>query len=161
MTAPADLPGLGTRAARPADAQSVADVFLASRRVHVAFAPLAHSEPEVRDWIAHTLLPAGRTRVAEHAGVILGFAATSLEPGFAWLDHLYLAPDRIGQGWGTALLHAALADLPSPTPTVRLYCFQANRLACRFYERHGFVEVARSDGRDNEERCPDVLYERR
>jgi hypothetical protein len=28
----------------------------------------------------------------------------------------------------------------------------------RFYERHGFVAARRTDGRDNEERAPDILY---
>jgi hypothetical protein len=31
--------------------------------------------------------------------------------------------------------------------------------AQRFYTRRGFVEADRTDGRDNEERAPDVLYE--
>jgi hypothetical protein len=31
--------------------------------------------------------------------------------------------------------------------------------ARRFYERHGYIAVAFSDGSGNEERCPDVLYE--
>jgi ribosomal protein S18 acetylase RimI-like enzyme len=39
-----------------------------------------------------------------------------------------------------------------------LWAFQANTSARRFYERHGFVEARRTDGRDNEERTPDVLY---
>jgi hypothetical protein len=43
---------------------------------------------------------------------------------------------------------------------VRLWCFQANSGARRFYERHGFVAVEFTDGHDNEEGCPDVLYER-
>ena len=30
--------------------------------------------------------------------------------------------------------------------------------AQRFYERHGFVEIDRTDGRRNEERAPDILY---
>jgi ribosomal protein S18 acetylase RimI-like enzyme len=43
---------------------------------------------------------------------------------------------------------------------VRLYTFQANHHARTFYERHGFQAVAFSEGLDNEEKCPDVLYER-
>ena len=35
-----------------------------------------------------------------------------------------------------------------------------NTDARRFYERHGFTAVASSDGSDNEEREPDVRYER-
>ena len=41
---------------------------------------------------------------------------------------------------------------------LRLWTFASNTGAQRFYARHGFVEVRRTDGRDNEERAPDVLY---
>ncbi len=34
----------------------------------------------------------------------------------------------------------------------------SNRGAQRFYERHGFVEIGRTDGTDNEERAPDIQY---
>jgi len=39
-----------------------------------------------------------------------------------------------------------------------LWTFVSNEGAQRFYERHGFAEVERTDGRANEERAPDVLY---
>jgi ribosomal protein S18 acetylase RimI-like enzyme len=54
------------------------------------------------------------------------------------------------------LLEQAKALLGSP---IRLYTFQANQGARRFYERHGFRAVAFGDGSNSEERCPDVLYE--
>jgi len=41
---------------------------------------------------------------------------------------------------------------------LRLWTFASNAGAQRFYERHGFVETRRTDGRDNEEGAPDVLY---
>jgi ribosomal protein S18 acetylase RimI-like enzyme len=62
----------------------------------------------------------------------------------------------VGQGIGKLLLEGALAHLQLP---VRLYTFQANTGARRFYERHGFVAIEFSDGQGNEEKCPDVLYE--
>ena len=37
-----------------------------------------------------------------------------------------------------------------------LWVFQSNDRAQRFYAARGFVEVERTDGRDNEEREPDV-----
>jgi ribosomal protein S18 acetylase RimI-like enzyme len=39
-----------------------------------------------------------------------------------------------------------------------LWTFQVNEPARRFYERHGFGAVERTDGRRNEEREPDVRY---
>jgi ribosomal protein S18 acetylase RimI-like enzyme len=41
---------------------------------------------------------------------------------------------------------------------LQLWTFQVNTPACRFYERHGFVEAGRTDGSGNEEREPDVRY---
>ena len=54
------------------------------------------------------------------------------------------------------LLAHAMRTLELP---IRLYTFQANVGARRFYERHGFVAIEFTDGHANEERCPDVLYE--
>ena len=42
---------------------------------------------------------------------------------------------------------------------IRLYTFQTNAGARRFYERYGFRAIRFTDGRANEEHCPDVLYE--
>jgi GNAT superfamily N-acetyltransferase len=62
----------------------------------------------------------------------------------------------VGRGIGGLLLAHVMRTLPAP---VRLYTFQANHGARRFYERYGFVAIAFTDGQANEERCPDVLYE--
>lgn len=39
-----------------------------------------------------------------------------------------------------------------------LWTFQVNGPARRFYQRHGFTEVERTDGQRNHEREPDVRY---
>ena len=39
-----------------------------------------------------------------------------------------------------------------------LWTFQQNLRARRFYETHGFTIVVETDGQDNEEKLPDVLY---
>jgi GNAT superfamily N-acetyltransferase len=41
---------------------------------------------------------------------------------------------------------------------LRLWTFQKNEGARRFYERHGFDVVEMTDGAGNEEHEPDVLY---
>ena len=51
-------------AATLGDADSVADVYLRSRKELVACAPLVHSDEAVREWIRRHLIPAGRTTVA-------------------------------------------------------------------------------------------------
>lgn len=148
------------RPARVEDAPRVAEIFLASRRAHVAFAPLVHSEAEVRRWIAGRVALGGGITVAERAGRLLGYVETGVEADAAWIEQLYLDPSETGHGLGTRLLNAALAQLAASGLAVRLYTFQANAGARRFYERHGFAAVAFGDGSGNEEGCPDVLYER-
>lgn len=144
------------RPATQADADAVSDVYLASRKAHVAFAPLAHTDMQVREWIAGLLIPRGAVTLALSGAQTGGMMATSQQEGHGWIDHLYVAPAFVGAGIGARLLAHAKANLGSP---LRLYTFQANAGARRFYERHGFEAIAFSDGQDNEEKCPDVLYQ--
>ena len=60
-----------------------------------------------------------------------------------------------GRGIGAGLLNLAKRERPTG---LRLRTFASNTGAQRFYERHGFVETRRTDGRDNEEGAPDILY---
>jgi len=144
------------RPAGPADAEAVAEVYLASRGAFVGFAPLAHSDAEVRRWIAEHLIQSGAATVAVQNAQVVGLLAVSREDGTGWIDQLYLAPGFVGNGIGVRLLNSAKIALGPP---IRLYTFQANAGSRRFYERHGFHAIAVSDGTDNEENCPDVLYE--
>ena len=82
--------------------------------------------------------------------------AVSKTADCGWIDQLYLLPGWVGHGIGTRLLELARRELPSP---IRLYTFQCNDRARRFYERRGFEAISFGDGSGNEEKCPDVLYE--
>lgn len=144
------------RPAQPHDAGPIAEVYLASRRAFLPYAPLAHSSTEVRLWVRETLMVTRTVWVDEEGGTVTGFAAWTQQGGYGWIDQIYVAPGRTGKGVGERLLAQALASLKHP---VRLYTFQANEGARRFYERHGFRSVEFGDGSNNEERCPDVLYE--
>lgn len=144
------------RPATLADADQVAGVFLRSRKELVPFARIAHSDDDVRGWVARRLIPAGHTTVAVVDGALVGFMAVSAGRECSWITHLYLDPRWVGRGIGTRLLERALEELPPP---IRLYTFQENQLARTFYERRGFRAVTFSDGSGNEENCPDVLYE--
>jgi ribosomal protein S18 acetylase RimI-like enzyme len=124
--------------------------------VFLPFAPSAHSDDDVLRWVTHTLIPAGRVTVAEVNGVVVGMLALSSDDTHHWIDQLYVHPTHVGRGVGSRLLAHALASAPRP---LRLYTFQQNTGARRFYERHGFAALRFSDGSANEERCPDVLYE--
>jgi GNAT superfamily N-acetyltransferase len=144
------------RGATVDDADSVATVFLRSRKELVAFAPLAHPDDNVRDWVRRRLIPAGNTTVVVVDGLIVGLLTISRGDDCGWVQQLYLLPEWIGRGLGAQLLEIARSELPPP---IRLYCFQRNERARRFYERQGFKAIAFTDGANNEEKCPDVLYE--
>jgi GNAT superfamily N-acetyltransferase len=138
------------RRAVTADAAAVADVFLDSFHATYDF-PLAHSDDEVRGWIRDRLIPEHETWVAVEDGRILALLA--LAPG--WVEQLYVAPDRLGEGMGGRLIELAKEREPGG---LELWTFQVNARARRFYERHGFVPVELTDGSGNQERQPDVRY---
>jgi len=147
---------IALRAAADSDAPAVAGVLIASRAAFIPYAPMAHSPFDVRQWVRGTLIPGGGVTVACVSGAVVGVLATSESEGVAWIDQLYVSPGFVGQRVGSLLLGHALASLARP---VRLYTFQANAGARRFYERHGFSAIEFTDGRANEEQCPDVLFE--
>jgi ribosomal protein S18 acetylase RimI-like enzyme len=90
--------------------------------------------------------------VAETNGEISGFLAMQGD----MVEHLYVRPDLLRRGIGSALLHHAKERLPSG---FQLWVFLQNVPARRFYERHGLRLVKETDGSRNEERTPDALYE--
>lgn len=138
------------------DTQDISEVYLASRKQFLPYAPLAHTDEDIRRWIGEVLIPGGGVFVAEMSGAIVGMMALAKDEFYGWIDQLYLHPSVVGHGIGTQMLERAKAESRSP---IRLYTFQANHGARRFYERHGFRPIAFSDGMGNEEKCPDVLYE--
>jgi GNAT superfamily N-acetyltransferase len=143
------------RPATAGDAGAVAEVLLSSRKAFLPYACLRTDE-EIRGWVGSLLIPTGGVTVAVAAGSPVGVVATAREAGASWITQLYIAPAQVDQSIGSQLLSHALATLPRP---VRLWCFQRNVRARRFYERHGFKAIQFTDGSANEERLPDVLYE--
>ena len=142
------------RPATPADADEIGTLYLRSRRELVACAPMPWSEAEVREWVRGVLIPAGGTWVAEAEGAIVGMMSLDSDEGGGWIEQLYLLPEWVGRGVGTRLLALARARL---RPPIRLHTFQCNQAARRFYQARGFVVLDERDGRDNAERCPDLL----
>jgi len=147
------------RSATDTDAEQVGSVYLSSRKAFVVFAPVAHTDDEVHDWVANSLIPSGGVSVAvvqRSKDVVVGMMAVSRQPGVGWIDHLYLLPSVVRRGLGTRFIELAKESLGSP---IRLYTFQQNLGARRFYERLGFRAIAFGDGSNNEEHCADILYE--
>ena len=133
------------------DAVPIARLFLASRAT-LTFLPNIHTDEETFSFIANIVLRDQDVHVAETNGEISGFLAVHGD----MVEHLYVRPDLLRRGIGSALLQRAKEQLPSG---FRLWVFQENVPARRFYERHGLLLVEETDGSRNEERTPDALYE--
>ncbi|MGC3971400.1 MAG: GNAT family N-acetyltransferase [Pirellulales bacterium] len=144
------------RPAAAEDAPQIAELLISTRRRFMPYAPSAHPEEDVRAWVASRLLPSGGVVVAETNGRVVGAMATEVEAGVFWITQMAVEADLVNNGIGSYLLAHAIGTLGRP---LRLYTFQQNSGARRFYERNGFVAIEFTDGRANEERCPDVLYE--
>ena len=144
------------RHATAADAPRVADLLIDTRASFMQYAPSAHPEDDVRAWVASRLVPTGGVVVAEADGQVVGAMATAMGGQHSWITQMAVEPALVGNGIGSHLLTYAMQTLPMP---IRLYTFQQNVGARRFYERNGFVALEFTDGQGNEERCPDVLYE--
>jgi len=122
------------------------------RSRHAAFPAIpspVHSDDDVRAWFVGHLYPTSEVWLASTDSEIVAVLVLRAD----WLDQLYVDAGRSGHGIGTALLDKAKSERDS----LDLWTFQANQRARAFYERHGFVEVGRTDG-DNEEGAPDLRY---
>jgi GNAT superfamily N-acetyltransferase len=132
------------------DAGGIAAVFSSSLRL-LTFLPVLHTVEEDRRFIEHIILKECEVIVAEGGAGIVSFLARNGEE----IRLLYSHPDFIGSGAGSLLLDTVKK---SSVVALELWCFQANARARRFYEERGFQAVRFTDGRDNEEKVPDVRY---
>lgn len=83
-------------------------------------------------------------------GLLVGIIAFRRD----WIDQLYVLPTAQRRGIGSRLLDVAR----SASPRLFLWTFQRNDRARRFYETHGFAALRETDGAQNEEKEPDILY---
>ena len=129
----------------------MADVWLRSRTASLPAIPApVHSEEDVRAYFERIVFPTKDVWVADVDGDVVAILVLEDE----WIDHLYVDPDHVGNGLGSALLDEAKRRHPAG---LQLWTFEANHRARRFYERHGFVVSGATDG-DNEEGAPDIRY---
>jgi|SRR5947207_14615809 len=136
------------------DARAAADLYLRAREAALRAGSIpagVHDDDDVRGYFASHIVEDCELWVAEQDGDLAGILVLDGE----FVDQLYVEPGLTGGGIGSALLTVAKRERPQG---LALWTFQTNTGARRFYERHGFVEARRTDGRDNEERAPDVLY---
>ncbi|MFG3321887.1 GNAT family N-acetyltransferase [Streptomyces sp. NPDC048171] len=140
------------RRASAADARAAADVWLRSFAAALPTVVRPRTDDEVRAYFRHVVVEQHEAWVAEEAsGVVAGVMVLEGEE----LSQLYLAPERRGLGLGDRFVALAKERRPAG---LELWTFQVNAPAHRFYERHGFTAVERTDGSRNEEREPDVRY---
>ena len=144
---------IALRRATESDARAAADLWLRAREAAVGtIPPPVHDDKDVRAWFASLVVRDTELWLAEDAESKL---AGILVLDRQWVDQLYVEPTMTGRGVGSKLVELAKRARPEG---LRLWTFASNAGAQRFYERHGFVAIRRTDGRDNEEGAPDILY---
>ena len=139
------------RRALLADMPALGRLHYHTVRTSLPFVPEVHPAHEVEGYFSGPFFAKAEFWLAEdEAGEAIGYVA--FRPDF--VEHLFIRPSSQGQGVGLALLNKAKAGAFE----LSLWTFQQNLRARRFYEKHGFVVAVETDGHDNEEKLPDVLY---
>lgn len=148
------------RPAVEADAEALADLFMAARDgAYPAMPRPVHDPAAIRAWFREVLGLAPRTiPMPDDREVWVATEDGESPAGYLvldpeWLDSLYVRPGLTGRGIGTVLLELAKGLRPDG---FGLWVFESNVAAQRFYRRHGLVVVRRTDGSENEERSPDL-----
>jgi putative acetyltransferase len=142
------MDGVTLRLANADDVTGVAGLFARSRAVAMPFLPVLHTPAEDIAFFASRRENA-RMTLAVRGPTLVGFMVETE----GWIEHLYLEPGQRGQGLGSLLVNAA----KQRQERLQLWCFVDNHAGRAFYARHGFVEIARTAG-DNEESQPDILF---
>ena len=144
-------------AAQPEDAARLASL---SRTAKLTYGDWAHPgwEPpslaaERGQWERRLVDPAGWTVIALHANAALGTVHVTdaraergegrALAGRAHLSGLFVLPERWGEGIGSGLLEAALAEMQSRgSREAQLFTAAANQRSRIFYERRGWRATA-------------------
>jgi putative acetyltransferase len=137
------------RAATAEDLPEVAAVFSASRRL-LTFLPELHSVEEDYAFIEGQMAtcPVFVAVQTDDRPIAMMVEKDS------WIEHLYVSPDAVRTGAGSALLtHAQLRH-----DNLQLWCFAQNWQARSFYENRGFIVAETTSGSLNEAGAPDVRY---
>ncbi len=110
--------------------------------------PRIHTRAEDLSF-AGDMIDRGWVTVAEAAEGVQGFIAREGD----LIHALYVEAEVRGAGCGSALLRRMKAEAKA----LSLWTFQANARAQAFYRAHGFAEVDRTRG-ENDEGLPDVRF---
>jgi ribosomal protein S18 acetylase RimI-like enzyme len=137
--------------AKTSDTPSIIDIFTKVRS-QMKYLPIIHTLDETEKYLV-SLVSDGNVLVAKRGNSILGFS--QLKDGF--VNHLYIDPHFQNKGVGKLLLDE-MKQLSSDN--LKLWVFEENKNAIRFYEREGFKLEEKRDKEhtENEENLPDRLY---
>ena len=149
--------GVSIRVARHHESDACVDVYRAAWR-GMTFVPQdLHSHAEDRRWMqdvfARQLVLVAEIAdggPATAAGKIIGLLSMSN----GTVHNFYIQPGYQNQGIGQRLMDMAKTCSGGE---LKLWVFEPNDRAIRFYERHGFQTVRKTDGLENEEKVPDRL----
>ena len=145
-------PSLRLRPYAPADFDATVGVWRASKRAAFPYVE-AQQRWTLEDDAGHfrkVISVECEVWLAELVGRIAGLLARKGD----FIDQLFVHPDLQRRGMGTALLRKAAELSPDG---LRLFTFQRNERARRFYEKHGFRVVKFGTSRPPENE-PDVEY---
>jgi oligopeptide/dipeptide ABC transporter ATP-binding protein len=145
--APETRPGAEIRPAAAADADTMAEVFVAAwRQTYPGVVPddvLASLDHDrTARWLAELVSGhrEGETDVAVLDGQVTGFVRYGAGPEGGYIFGLYVHPARAGQGIGQALLgHAEERLRERGSDSVALHVFAANERARRLYAKAGYA----------------------
>ena len=130
--------GPTVRAATTDDIPALQAVFRRAALANAGDHALLASHPEFLEWPGASVAE-GRTRVAEVAGHVVGFATTLARGDVAELEDIFTDPDWMRRGVGRALV-ADLVATARARGVTRIEV-DANPHALAFYRDAGFVEV--------------------
>ncbi len=138
------------RRARPTDVDAVVRIFRESRAEAMPWLPVLHTKKEDTAFFARAL--AGEAFVFEADFEVAGFMVFDKDA----LVALYVDPRMQRRGIGSALFRRAQEER---SDGFRFWVFRDNLRARMFYEARGAEMLYTTNGRNNEERAPDVRYE--
>ncbi|MEM9556130.1 MAG: GNAT family N-acetyltransferase [Acidobacteriota bacterium] len=151
------MAGEGTISLRQAQREDLAAVAALHRLSYfdaMPEMPRLHTLEETIGFYEQIVWPRDEIWLAVEGGgaeeSLVGFIA--FRPG--WVEQLYVDPAHQGRGVGSRLLARAMAG----AETLRLWTFERNVPARRFYAARGFDVERTTDGADNEEGEPDILF---
>jgi GNAT superfamily N-acetyltransferase len=136
------------RRATSSDAAKATELYVRARHAGSAagtIPPLVHDDNKTRDSLTHLVIPKLECWLAARlSGTLVGLLVLDAD----WIDQLYVDPALTRNGIGAELIAVAKCERPDG---LRLWTFVSNQGAQRFYLRHEFQEVERTDRSRNEE----------